>query len=184
MFCFVKVLSLLLLLLLLLFVVSLFPVYACDPIKAGLLNLWSWRIWVTTTHVPVQSTDFGELFFLWHIRSTHQCSWAIWISQPIECPHCFLCYCSLWHHNAATIAPVVSQWSTHCSALGNQEAALLVLLSSNNPHDINCIRRKYCICPLKQRIIDTVKFSMHDKSENMCCCGIWKWTNLGCCYSK
>ena len=41
----------------------------------------------------------------------------------------------------------------------------------------------YYIQPLKQHTGNTIKFSMHAKSENICCCGIWQWTTLDWCYS-
>ena len=75
-----------------------------------------------------------------HVRSTRQYSWTIRTSQPMEWLHCCVCYCSLWHHNSATIAPVTSEWDTHWGALSNQTAALLVLPSSNNQHDINWMK--------------------------------------------
>ena len=125
--------------------------------------------------------------FLEHVRSTHWYSRVIWISHKMEWLHCFLCYCSLWHHNAATIAYVMSQMCTQLGVLGNKKAAILVQQSSNNPHDINCLKsnfngRNHYIYPLKQHMGNTIKFGMHDKSENICCFGIWQWTTLGWCY--
>ena len=98
-------------------------------------------------HGPGQTTDIGEclvncLDWTCVILSLIFMS-VIWISQPMEWLHCCLCYCSLWHHNAATIAPVTSQWDTHWSALSNQNAALLVLQSYKNPHDINWIKLEF-----------------------------------------
>ena len=58
----------------------------------------------------------------------------------------------------------MSQWDTHWGALSNQNAALLVLPSSNNPHDKIGIfnGRNYHNHTLKQHIGNTIKISMHD----------------------
>ena len=105
----------------------------------------------------------------------------------MEWLHCCLCYCSLCHHNAVTIAAVTSQWGTHWGALSNQVASLLVLPMSNNSHDINWIKLEFLMneiiilsyLPIKQHIRNTVKFSMHDKREKICCCGIWEQITWG-----
>ena len=96
-----------------------------------------------------------------------------WISQPML--HCCLCFCSPWHHNAAIIAPVMSQWDTHWGALSNQTVALLVLLQSiwyKFGKIVIFNGWNYYIHPLKQQIGNTNEFSIHDKSESVCCCGI------------
>ena len=111
------------------------------------------------------------------------------IYQPMEWLNCCLWYFSLWHHNAATIASVTPQGGTDWDALSNQNAAVLVQPISSNPHDINRIKMEFLIDEItiftssKQHVGKTVKFNMHDKSENICCCGIWQRTTLGWCYS-
>ena len=107
----------------------------------------------------------------------------------MEWLNCCLWYFSLWHHNAATIASVTPQGGTDWDALSNQNAAVLVQPISSNPHDINRIKMEFLIDEIiiftssKQHVGKTVKFNMHDKSENICCCGIWQRTTLGWCYS-
>ena len=59
--------------------------------------------------------------FLEQKRSTHYYSLVIIISQSMEELHCYLCYCSLWHHNAARIASVTSKWGTQWGALVTQK---------------------------------------------------------------
>ena len=88
----------------------------------------------------------------------------------MEWLHFCLCCYSLWHHGATTIAPVTSYWETYGGALSNQNAALMVLPSSNNStwYELD--------------ISNTIKFSTHDEGENICCSGIWQWTTHCRCY--
>ena len=113
-------------------------------IVLSLTHLRSMVFLTFITHAPLQTTALGG-------RAVNCLDWTcaihsltymsnLSISQPMEWLHCCLCYCSLWHHNLATIAAVTSQWDTHWGALSNQNAALLVLPSSNKPHDINWIK--------------------------------------------
>ena len=87
---------------------------------------------------PMQTYDLVVVNYLYWTCVIHSSMFmSNWISQSVELLHFCLCYCSLWHHNAATIASVTSQWGTHWGVLSNQKAPVLVPPSSNNPHDIN-----------------------------------------------